>query len=693
MNKIKIALLIVMLALLSISPNGVTAQEANKRFSIEQINEQGAFSVLSSHDTYKQAREAFNKLNDANVVIKDSTNLSPMKIVAMKRGKAQSYPFRKGSINATGIGADGLVNIFKSDTLSGDRAYTPAHYQLYYIDTVEHASGELLAKVEVSGFVGYIDINKVDLIPSVFLERGLPVKIGGNEHFYKNPEQPITMVLKPDVYTVSYNSVYKINELNYFYRLGWPNSEHAIYALGRAPEWLPVGTYYSADGMYFYHDLNLTKPVVDKSGKHGQYVNYFQYLPLRSKSNITGQQLDAYIKAQGFNHSIYADLGQVFVEQGQKYGMNPLLVHAMANLESAFGTSSIALSKYNLFGWNAYDSDPGQATAYDGISHVVEQHMAHNLRGYTSLNDWRFYGYSVGNKGSGFNKLYASDPYWGAKIASIAYRTDRANGFKDLEAYQLGQLLDNSGSNVRASASMNAAVLYTTPGGLINQFITLNREVSDFYETYSTYPMVNGQVVPYYNNEQQVEIDLNTNLGYIHKSIVSKVNKNFTSHGSVIPKDQVVTPPVAPEPGVPEKPKEDKYTINYQVIPLEGLNVRASASASSKKLGALASGSRIYGTKVMDGWVEFMYNGSKAYLSADYLQNLDETPNLLGDVNLDGKISSGDYGTLAKHLLGERLLTGQALKNADTNQDGRVTSGDYGRLAKHLLGEINLGGQ
>ena len=64
--------------------------------------------------------------------------------------------------------------------------------------------------------------------------------------------------------------------------------------------------------------------------------------------------------------------------------------------------------------------------------------------GYTdALDDFRYFGAHVGNKASGMNVKYASDPYWGEKIAGWYYRMDKALGGKDYNYYQLAIKLDN----------------------------------------------------------------------------------------------------------------------------------------------------------------------------------------------------------------------------------------------------------
>ena len=65
------------------------------------------------------------------------------------------------------------------------------------------------------------------------------------------------------------------------------------YTYGPAPGWLANGTYYSWDGGNFYKNSDCTAPVMDGSAI-GQYYNYYQFLPLRSRSNYTVAELDTY---------------------------------------------------------------------------------------------------------------------------------------------------------------------------------------------------------------------------------------------------------------------------------------------------------------------------------------------------------------------------------------------------------------
>ena len=62
---------------------------------------------------------------------------------------------------------------------------------------------------------------------------------------------------------------------------------------------------------------------------------------------------------------------------------------------------------------------------------------------------------------------------------------------------------------------------------------------------------------------------------------------------------------------------------------------------------------------------------------------------LLGDANVDGKVTTADLLILKKHLLGTSELSAQGKLNADTNKDGKVSTADLLVLKKYLLGTIS----
>ena len=66
--------------------------------------------------------------------------------------------------------------------------------------------------------------------------------------------------------------------------------------------------------------------------------------------------------------------GSIFVNMQNTYGVNALLMAGVAANESAWGNSSIAQTKNNLFGLNAVDSAPGaSADTYTSPEHCIRE--------------------------------------------------------------------------------------------------------------------------------------------------------------------------------------------------------------------------------------------------------------------------------------------------------------------------------
>lgn len=91
---------------------------------------------------------------------------------------------------------------------------------------------------------------------------------------------------------------------------------------------------------------------------------------------------------------------------------------------------------------------------------------------------------------------------------------------------------------------------------------------------------------------------------------------------------QETTPETTPETEQPSQeetpvPEEvgPKFTeVNETVYATTSVNVRASYSADSDKVGSLSSGASVTRTGVgNNGWSRIIYNGNEAYVSSDYL--------------------------------------------------------------------------
>lgn len=256
---------------------------------------------------------------------------------------------------------------------------------------------------------------------------------------------------------------------------------------GPAPNYLKRNVhYYSYDGHYFYtniqtmlndyknntrnHALNATQP----------FFNYFQFLSYRTKTSINAKDIDNYLSSKGYTQQVedkYKDVDtyQVpsnqsklvgeshhFIDQMNRFGANGAMTFAVAVHESGWGRSPLARNRNNLFGHKAYDKYPGAADSYGNVADAIHSHNTRFINwhylDYTDEND-HYQGGMLGNKLSGINVHYASDAYWGEKIAAHYLQLDRATGNKDYGKYKLGFKNDDQKVNLRKEPNTNSSVV------------------------------------------------------------------------------------------------------------------------------------------------------------------------------------------------------------------------------------------
>lgn len=274
---------------------------------------------------------------------------------------------------------------------------------------------------------------------------------------------------------------------------------------GPAPSYLAEGQdYYSYDGHYFYTDYAVMLEDY-RNGTRAQsvnpqdpYYNYYQYLPMRSRSAYSGGELNALLDQKVSDTSKMKDMGTVFVNSQETYGVNSLLMTSVAANESGWGTSSISQKKNNLFGLNAVDSSPGtSANTYGSVeSCILDFSKNYMSRGYLYSEDSRYMGGFLGNKGSGINVKYASDPFWGEKAATIAWTLDGLGGSRDNGRYTLG-IKDTIASEhhsvqVQSEADSSAAVLYDTGSASNYSVLLLDSGVINGYYKIQSDPALNA---------------------------------------------------------------------------------------------------------------------------------------------------------------------------------------------------------
>ena len=327
-------------------------------------------------------------------------------------------------------------------------------------------------KFMISGVVGLVDENLVEIVPQ-------------GRYYASNYEVNSKGLL---YHYISNNVNATQNEGNYNY-------------VGVGPSYLVKGKeYYSYDGHYFYTDYNIMiadyKNNVRSNSVNPQnpYYNYFQYLPMRSKTNYTGAELTNYLnKKANSNISKLNNTGEIFVKYQDTYGVNALMAASFAALESGWGKSSISQNKNNLFGLNAVDSNPSiAADAFESVDACIKDFTSNWMSKrylnatYTSL----FRGGYFGDKGSGIFGKYSSDPYEGEKCASIAENMDAGIAGKDKNYYTVGikdaNLTTYNKVDVKSLNTSNSKTLYTSISNPAYAFIVRKKNsVNGYYEIQS----------------------------------------------------------------------------------------------------------------------------------------------------------------------------------------------------------------
>ena len=215
-----------------------------------------------------------------------------------------------------------------------------------------------------------------------------------------------------------------------------------LQALDASKDFIP---YYESDGHRFYHyvaqnasipvashlsDMEVGKKYYSADGLHFdgfKLENPFLFKDLTEATNYSAEDLDKVFSLLNINNSLLENKGATFKEAEEHYHINALYLLAHSALESDWGRSKIAKDKNNFFGITAYDTTPYlSAKTFDDVD-----------KGILGASKWIKENYIdrgrtfLGNKASGMNVEYASDPYWGEKIASVMMKINEKLGGKD----------------------------------------------------------------------------------------------------------------------------------------------------------------------------------------------------------------------------------------------------------------------
>jgi Mannosyl-glycoprotein endo-beta-N-acetylglucosaminidase len=150
------------------------------------------------------------------------------------------------------------------------------------------------------------------------------------------------------------------------------------------------GTVYPAvDGPGFTADSDLTHP-----------------------SGLTAERIERFLRGTAL-----AGLGRTYAETERRYHVSADYLVADSILESAWGTSQIAVDKHNILGFGADDSHPYEdAVSFPSFAACVDTVARYVAVHYLDPRGDSFHGPTL----RGMNVLWATDPEWANKVATIA---------------------------------------------------------------------------------------------------------------------------------------------------------------------------------------------------------------------------------------------------------------------------------
>lgn len=192
-------------------------------------------------------------------------------------------------------------------------------------------------------------------------------------------------------------------------------------------DWIKV-TYKGMEGYIKIDNItsNAITPLITEKNRIAKLKNNLSIdMDLSVESGLT---LSDYKTIFTYNladkNNIFAENYEAFYNAEQKYKINGIFLAAIGIHESAWGTSSLAIDKRNLFGFTAYDRDPyNSATTFetykeaiDTVAKALSVNYLH-LSGEKITNEIVSTGtYYNGTTVQSVNTRYASDENWANKV-------------------------------------------------------------------------------------------------------------------------------------------------------------------------------------------------------------------------------------------------------------------------------------
>ena len=608
---------------------------AASNYTVEMVSNQIGNKVVGTYNNYNAALNAMNsQKSDANSVATIYRDGVPVD------SKYGIFKFKPGK----------TYNLYTSATGS---AYTYIHGSYGTDAALLGYSDNGRVKIMISGYTGWTEINNGVVTPiSLMGINGnvINVKGGLGIRIRKKPSTSATIITQVKTtsnftytettkangytwYKITYNGseawiagtddvtvLTGSNGLGTYYNHYGPTGNlihHFTYYngsgygdtftnLGTSPSFLTKDVrYYSFDGNYFYSSI--TSMLDDyREGKYSRSVNYnspyysyYVYLPSHSVTGYSAEDLDRIIANKGYNAntSKMFGTGKYFKEAEETYGQNALMMFSTAMNESASGTSKIAKDKNNLFGYGAADSCAYDcAYSYGSVRDSIMDYAKRTGDSYAVVTGKYYYGGHYGNKASGRNVKYASDPYWGEKQAGNSFLSDLDYGGKDFNSSTIGVVKKNITSPwvFDKPERTDEAYAYTLKNpntnekvndlavNVVDKVVGLNGV--EFYKIYVDLPTEEGLLYGYVTTG---EIYVSNNQPVINASDKTiKEGDSFNPLDGVIASDKEngnLTNKITYESNVNPN-KEGTYKVTYTVV--DNSNFHASKTITVKVISA-----------------------------------------------------------------------------------------------------------
>lgn len=417
---------------------------------VRYFNPPTTYHLMRLQDGKQEDLGTYHSLKEARNDMYQKADASKHINMAVYDGDKRMMAIAYGIVDFRGNNCQ--VNVSYTRESDGKTGYTNGCYGAdgLYLDTSEDGKQ---VKFQQSGAIGWVDLDQVEL----------------RDYFQES-----------EVASIQY---YEVKDARLHHKITTDVTKSAYAAtldLGTVD--LADGYYYSYDGHYFYNSFalmsdDLRRGTHEHSVNEKPYYNFYQFVSHRSISKYTAEDINWYVENYlGFTDkksSLLYNSGAAFVKAQNTYGSNAIMMFALAENESDFGRSAIAREKNNLFGHAAYDASPTESSsAYKNVQESIIVHAKDYLnKGYLNPDDTRYHGSYFGDKGSGMNVMYASDPYWGEK-ASVYYRTfDEISGGKDEK--NIHRFIKDG--SYKVYDKVNGEVLYTVKEGALSSFEVLSK--------------------------------------------------------------------------------------------------------------------------------------------------------------------------------------------------------------------------